>query len=181
MKMKTQKLNKVLPAIMLAVVILTASDAFAQRGRGYYGKGAGRALDEMPDRTTQKQGFCSNLPGVTQEQLEKIDALHVENLKENQQLRNQLNEKRARLRTLSTADQPDSKAIDATIDEMAALRATIQKNNMAKTQEIRKLLTDEQRVMFDARGPGKKGRGMMGAAGQGRKGPGFRGDCPYRN
>jgi len=179
--MKTLKLGKILPVIILAIVMLTAADAFAQRGRGYYAKGAGRASDEMPERTTQKQGFCRNLPGITQEQLDKIDALHVEKLKENQQLRNQLNEKRARLRTLSTADQPDSKAIDVTIDEMAALRAAIQKNNMAKTQEIRKLLTDEQRVIFDAREPGKRGRGMMGEAGQGRRGPGFRGNCPYRN
>ena len=178
--MKTLNLIKVLPAILLAMVMLTAADAFAQRGRGYYGQGTGRAFEEMPERTTEKQGFCSNLPGITQEQLDKIDALHVEKLKENQQLRNQLNEKRARLRTLSTADQPDSKAIDATIDEMAALRATIQKNNMARMQEIRQLLTDEQRVVFDARGPGKRGPGMMGAAGQGRRGPGFRGDCPYR-
>lgn len=178
--MKTLNLIKVLPAILLAMVMLTAADAFAQRGRGYYGQGTGRAFEEMPERTTEKQGFCSNLPGITQEQLDKIDALHVEKLKENQQLRNQLNEKRARLRTLSTADQPDSKAIDATIDEMTVLRAAIQKNNMAKMQEIRQLLTDEQRVVFDARGPGKRGRGMMGAAGQGRRGPGFRDDCPYK-
>lgn len=178
--MKTKSLIKALPAILLVMIMLTAIDTYAQRGRGYYRPGAGRAIDEMPKHATQKQGFCSNLPGITQEQLDKIDALHVEKLKENQQLRNQLNEKRASLRTLSTADQPDSKAIDATIDEMATLRAAIQKNNMAQHQHIRELLTDEQRVIFDARGPGSRGRGMMGPAGQGRRGPGFRGECPYR-
>jgi hypothetical protein len=73
--MKTQNLIRVLPAIALAMILLLATDAFAQRGRGY-GQGGGRAFEEMPERTTEKQGFCSNLPGITQEQLDKIDALH---------------------------------------------------------------------------------------------------------
>jgi hypothetical protein len=43
-------------------------------------------------------------------------------------------------------------AINSTIDEIAALRGQMMKLHMANRQEIRKLLTDKQRVIFDTKG-----------------------------
>jgi Spy/CpxP family protein refolding chaperone len=177
--MKTLSFNKIIPALFLVLMILTTAEVFAQRGRANLSPRAGKTLDEMPERPARDFGFCRNLPDITQEQLDQIDALRLLNMKENQQLRNQLNEKRARLRTLSTSDQPDTRAINSTIDEMANLRAEIQKNQMATHQEIRKLLNDDQRVIFDSRKQGAKAYGMEGNRRPGRKGPGYRGACPY--
>ncbi len=96
-------------------------------------------------------GVTCPLPGLTEAQTESMRTLRLKTIKDTQPLRNQLEEKRARLRTLSTADNPDAKAINKTIDDMAALRADIQKIRAARLQEFRKLLTDEQRILFDAR------------------------------
>ncbi|MBE0662901.1 MAG: Spy/CpxP family protein refolding chaperone [Bacteroidales bacterium] len=178
--MKTQNLSKLLPAIVLAIVILFTTDAFAQRGRGYRGQGACRAFEEMPDRAAQNQGFCINLPGLTEEQSEKMDALRLKNIKENQELRNQLGEKQAQLRTLKTADQPDMNAINNTIDEMAVLRGGMHKNQAATHQEIRKLLTEEQKILFDSRGPVRRGFASADMGEPRGKGRGYRADCPYR-
>ena len=177
--MKTQNFSR-LTSILLVVLMFVASDAFAQRGRANYGPHTGRAFDEMPDRTLRQPGFCGNLPGITDEQLEKIDAIRLNTMKKNQQLQNQLGEKRAQLRTYSTSDQVDMSAINQTIDKIAAIRSELMKNRLASNQEIRNLLNEDQRVVFDSRKPGRKGYGSGRHQGNIGRGPGFRGDCPYR-
>ncbi len=177
--MKTQILNKVTASIILAVFMLIATDAMAQRARAYERR-SDRALEQAPERQQQGPAFCRNLPGITDEQLEQINAIRLNTMKQNQQVQNQLGEKRAQLRTLSTAGQPDNSAINRTIDEMAALRAELAKNRMASQQEIRKVLTDEQRIIFDSRASGRKGQGMHGRQGNSSRAPGFRGDCTHR-
>ena len=67
-------------------------------------------------------------------------------------VKNMIGEKKAHLKTLSTVDNPDMNAINSTIDEIASLKAQIMKLKMANRQEIRKLLTDKQRVIFDTKG-----------------------------
>lgn len=88
---------------------------------------------------------------LTDQQIEKMDALKLKTLKETQKLKNEIAEKQARLHTLSTADKADMNAINKTIDEISVLRAGIQKIHMAQRQEVRKLLSDDQRIIFDAR------------------------------
>lgn len=185
--MKIKNGFKMIAALALILLMVLATNIFAQRGRGFAPRNE-RSMKEREEREFREPGICRNLPGITQEQSDKMDAIRLQSMKENQQLRNQLGEKQAQLRTLKTAEQPDMNAINKTIDEMAALRAGMHKNQVAKHQEIRKLLTEEQRILFDSRGSGKrgyasicdggpKGRGDGGPKG---RGPGFRADCPYR-
>lgn len=178
MKTRSLNLSKLAPIILLAVVMLMASGAAAQRFRNM------QPRPEVSDQVTAERpaGFCRNLPGITPEQTQQMDALRIKNMKETQQLRNELGEKQARLRTLSTSDKPDQNAINKTIDEISAIKANMQKNRMATHQEIRKLLNDEQRVIFDNNnGPGKRGRGPRDNQGSYSRGKGFRAECPYRN
>ena len=143
------------------------------RGNGYgYGQGYGQGYG---------RNYCLNaIPDLTDEQKTKIEDLRTAHMKEMQNFRNQMREKRAHLITLQTADKVDMKAVNSTIDEMTALKNQQMKSNAAHRQEVRNLLTDSQKVYFDAHA-GNRGHGK--GMGQGRRGGGYgygKGNCPYR-
>ncbi len=89
------------------------------------------------------------IPNLTEDQIAKIKELRIANLKEVKNLQNQLGELTARERTLSTADKADIKAIDANIDEISKVKGNIMKSRAHLKQQIRALLTEEQRLFFD--------------------------------
>jgi Spy/CpxP family protein refolding chaperone len=60
-------------------------------------------------------------------------------------------------RTLVTAEKTDIAAINASIEKMGALKISLEKAEAAQQQEIRKLLTEEQRIKMD-----KNPRNRMG-------------------
>ncbi len=111
------------------------------------------------------------LPDLTDAQKDQMKAIHIKGMKATQPLKNAIMEKRAHLNTLSSADKADIKAINKQIDDISVLQASIKKVRAANKQEIRSLLTDEQRVIFDARRGGfshhKGGQGMKGCDGNG--------------
>lgn len=104
-----------------------------------------------------------NIPDLTDQQKEKIEEMRTPHMKTMLQLRNQMNEKRAHLKTLSSADKADMNAINKTIDEMGEITTKIMKERAGFHQEIRNILTEEQRVFFDSRKMYRRGK---------------RGDCP---
>ncbi len=110
---------------------------------------------------------------LTAEQQEQIDQLYLENQKEMLPLKNELREKKARLRTLNTSANYDKNAVNSLIDEIGELRTNMTKKRTAHRQEIRSLLTDEQRIIFDTRQNRKGGRAGMGMRG-GNCGFGYR-------
>lgn len=68
------------------------------------------------------------------------------------------------LRKLMRADKPDQRAIDAQIDRLASLRATLHKARVATMLEARSVLTPaQQKLMREHRG------GMMGHMREGRR------------
>jgi len=145
--------------------------AFAQPGPG---RGEGRRW------VNEDQGFkhrSMDLPNLTDEQKEKISDLRTENMKVMLQKRNQVHEKMAKLRTLETAEKADMKAINGLIDEISEIKADMAKQQAAHRQQVRKLLTDEQRVIFDSR----PHRGHHGA-GKGHSGKrSGQGNCRWNN
>ncbi|MDD5572129.1 MAG: periplasmic heavy metal sensor [Bacteroidales bacterium] len=88
---------------------------------------------------------------LTPEQKTKMKDLKVAKMKETLPIKNQLGEKKAHLRTLSTSAKPDMIEINKTIDEIGALHTQLMKKNAAHQQEVRKILTDDQRIIFDLR------------------------------
>lgn len=113
-----------------------------------------------------------NIPDLTDDQKKKIDDLQVAHLKEVNQTKALLHEKQAHLRTLQVADKPDNAAINKTIDEITALKNDLMKKHEAHRQAIRSLLTDKQKVVFDAKGCCSKhdGKGCKGNCGGACKG-----------
>lgn len=145
---------------LLAGLMITTSDVIAQRGQGRGMMNNPEGRRGMYNAERPRSGEC--ILNLTPEQDAKVTELRTKHLKEVTPLRNELAEKRARLRTLQSVDKPDLKEINKTIDEMAAIRANIQKKGAAHRVEVSSLLTDEQRVLFNARKGNRMGNRSMG-------------------
>lgn len=101
------------------------------------------------------------IPGLTEEQKTKMKDLRVAHMKEVTPIKNLLAEKKARLNTLTSAEKSDMNEINKTIDEIAKLKADMMKMRINHQMKVKALLTDEQKVFFNAH-MGKK-KGMMKA------------------
>lgn len=104
---------------------------------------------------------------VTPDQWAKIDQIRLAHFQENQQLWAQLNEKEAYLNSLWLAEVPDEKAIDKTISEVGDLRTKAMKMTARHRKEMGKVLTPQQRRMFQSRPGGGYGLGYGQGLGYG--------------
>lgn len=86
---------------------------------------------------------------LTVEQREKMKEIRLSARENVLPLENQIRERKARLNTLSTGDTIDANAANSTIEEISKLESDLQKIRWNSRMEIRKLLTDEQKVLFD--------------------------------
>ncbi len=178
MNMKRKGIISLAASMLLMLAMIPGT--FAQPGPG---KGNGNGWGPGA------KGICSNIPNLTDEQSKQIADLRTDHLKKMTGLRNQLFEKQAHLRTLNTADTPDMKAINATVDEIGSLKTDMMKEREAHLQKIRGLLTADQRAVFDSSHmQGKRfGKGNGQGHGQGRghgmgRGMGSgQNPCPYNN
>jgi Spy/CpxP family protein refolding chaperone len=102
---------------------------------------------------------ASMIPNLTEEQKAKIKEFRLAHFKEAKTFRNELGELKAKQRTLTTADKADLKAINANIDEITKVLGQLMKSKAQLNQQIRSLLTDEQRIFFDIHG--MKGMGEL--------------------
>jgi len=118
------------------------------------------------------KGMLNNIPNLTEEQTAKIEALKTPHMKEMLPLKNQMAEKKAQLTTLTTAEKADMDAINKKIDEIGTLKTQMLKKREAHKQDIRKILSEEQRLMFDMHQGNCKGKGQMGEGKGMRKGNG---------
>jgi len=139
--------TNVLWAIAIAAVTSLTVSAQPQGMQPYSGKSPNEVRQVM-----RPEGFTMPPEGkLSDQQREELKKIRTEQLKERTKTRNLLNEKRAKLETLQTADKPDMKEINKVIDEIAAIQAQQMKAQAAARQKIRSLLTEEQRAYYDAR------------------------------
>jgi len=148
--MKILGMNK-LGILLVAVFMLSAANTYGQRGQRGQGQGNGQYGDYQPRNQSAQYNNCriADVLELTEDQTAKIEKIRLDAMKKTTVLQNQIREKRAKLISLQTADEVDMKAVNKLIDEIAALRAQIQKINAQKHQDIRSLLTDDQKVIFD--------------------------------
>lgn len=110
----------------------------------------------------QQEKSATAIPNLSDEQKSKIEALLIPHQKQMQALHNKMGELKARHLTLETAEKADMKAINANIDEITKVQNQLMKAKAEHQQQIRNLLTDEQKLWFDQKGnrhKGKKGDG----------------------
>ncbi|HSA05491.1 MAG TPA: Spy/CpxP family protein refolding chaperone [Tenuifilaceae bacterium] len=145
-------------SIVLVTFMLVGLSAYSQQGQQFRG-----GMGKNPDKIGKAD--C-RIPNLTDEQQQKINDLKVKHIKDVTPLKNELGEKRARMRTLQSVEKPDLNAINKLIDEMAAVRAQIQKKAAAHKVEVASLLTDEQKVYFNAHQGRKFDKGMKRGGGK---------------
>lgn len=146
--MKTQRM-KTAGLLIAAFMLLATTSVNAQRGRGYAPQG----------RNFDQNNFCQMIPDLTEDQESKIKDLRIDHLSEMNDFRNQINELRAKKHTLMTSDNSDLNEINSVIDQMTAVQNKMMKNRAKHRQEVRGLLTDDQKVLFDSRPMHRKGQG----------------------
>lgn len=106
---------------------------------------------------------CRNkagIPNLTDAQTAKIKELKTAHMKEVLPMKNLLAEKKAHLKTLTTVDKVDMKAVNTLVDEIGAIKTDMMKKKIAMKMEIRNQLDEEQRLYFDLHNG--KNRGMRG-------------------
>lgn len=117
-------------------------------------KGHGKQM-----KCPQKQECCM-MKGLdlSEDQQVKIKEIKVESQKNCKPWRDELRELKAHQQTLMTADKPNMSAIDKNIEKMSSLMLNMAKNKARTMQEVRSLLTDEQRMKFDAKHCNRSGK-----------------------
>lgn len=166
--MKANSLKRLV--IASAIVLLAGGASYAQeqaplapthdqkemRGPRQHGMHAGIKKCDAPRHEM--------LPNLTDTQKKQMEELRTKHLAAVTPLRNQLMEKKAHLQTLLTTATVDNKEIDKTINDIAALETSKLKEAVNHDQQIRAILTPEQRVIFDSKPKPflHEGKGMKG-------------------
>ena len=157
---------KILSLALLMVMCLTVS-AQPQMNRGMRNF-RGPQNNMWMNQNRQDPAKALNLTDEQKEAFKKIRlAMHKEILP----IQNEIGEAEAHQKTLLSAEKPDLAAINKNIEKIGALRVEIAKIAMKHRLEMRSLLTDDQRMKFDA-----WNHGMRHPKGQrfGRPGMGMR-------
>ncbi|MTI40069.1 Spy/CpxP family protein refolding chaperone [Fulvivirga lutimaris] len=149
--MKKSIFRSALLAIMIAGASVVANGQHHKRAHDsdYSSRKEFRKMDKDGHR---------GLPDMTEEQKEKIKGLKISHLKVITSVENELQEKKARLNTLSSAEKVDKKTIEKTVKEIGELKTKLMLAREFHKQDVRAILTEEQRVVFDRMGNHKKGK-----------------------
>jgi len=147
------KTNRLFSVMIAAIALSVSTSAFAQQGMGRQNR-----QKCLPDDQTMRQECKNYCPRgqmefeflkLTDEQKAKIKDLKLAHTKETMKLKSKMGELHAHLQTLSTADVADMKSINATIDEITQTQNLMMKSREGFKQQVRSLLTEEQRIEFD--------------------------------
>lgn len=132
--MKTKRIM----TVMLAIMLLSIMQVSAQFQRGQNQKGEGMHLlmflDLSEEQETQAKAFYSQMK-------EKTTPIQLD-----------VTAKEVRLQKLMIADKIEENTVFAMVDEISALKAQIRKARLQNKIKLRSILTDDQRVIFDANG-----------------------------
>lgn len=153
--MKTNKITTSILAIVLLVgMSLSASAQRGQRGQGYGYQNSGQSFNQ----NRQFAGNCAYMQ-LSEDQLAQVTKLQLTLTENNLSLHNELGVMHAQMQALRTGDKQNLKDISNLIDDMSATQAQIRKNIAKHQLAVRALLTDDQKVMFDARQGNRGNRG----------------------
>lgn len=134
--------------LFLTTVIIMACLSNYQRINAQPGNdGREHKSDEFSKNHDGSFGF--QILNLTEEQKSKIKTLRLEHFKEIQPFRNHLGELKAKERTLTSAEKADMNAINSNIDEITKTQNQMMKLRARHHQQVRELLTEEQRIYFD--------------------------------
>lgn len=131
---------KTMKNVLVICLVAIVGSVYAQPERGQEGK------QHREFKNKAFQGL-----ELSEEQKSQAESMMLTMKKSALPIQNELGENRAKMRTLTTAENADLKAINKLIDSNAGLKADLEKLRAANHQAFRKILTEEQRVKFDSR------------------------------
>lgn len=139
---------KLLAALLISALVLTAGAVIAQRGRGGPGQGMGMG---MPGSCGLGLGLgmgpaaISEL-GLSDNQVAQLQKITDQFTSDTQQLRAQLQTKLSELAKLWTAEKPNESAIRSKISEVDGIRTQIRNAMVERTFAVMRVLTSAQKA-----------------------------------
>ncbi len=165
--------------MIMAVLFIAAISLIAQPPQAPKYKGRAPQAESKTDEgyDNPRQGILGRhnpaIPDLTDEQKTKIESLKIELMKALKPIKNKIREKEAQLQTLRTEDKPDMNKIFALVDEIGMLKTQARKEHEKHIQEIRQLLDEKQRVVFDVNHKHRPGIMPGGQGKHSMPGPGW--------
>jgi Spy/CpxP family protein refolding chaperone len=129
-----------------------------------YRKGECTSCQGKGNFRAQHKGYRANgkcVMNLTEKQQEAFKNLRLEKLKTVNPLKNKLNELRATKHSLMSAEKINNREINKVIDNMSDIKEKIAKANIRQRVEMRKLLTEEQKMIFDKKMHGRRCHGKF--------------------
>lgn len=163
--MKNKNLKRY--SIILLVMVFVGSSALQAQ---QFQRGERPQPPQQEMQMAKKRGHKGpRIPNLSEEQKEQLKAFKVELEKNALPLKNQLGEKEARLKTLTTSESYDETAVNSVIEEIGDIKTEMMKLKVAQGEKIKSILTEEQLVAFNnqiAKGPKKNMRRGLGRHGR---------------
>jgi protein CpxP len=88
---------------------------------------------------------------LSEEQQSQMKAFQLEMQSTTKELKLDLEEMRVQLKRLMTADEVDEEAVMLLADKMGAIQIQIKKAHLKNSIQLRSVLSDEQKVLFDSK------------------------------
>ena len=120
-----------------------------QKGEVACTKGAKQSCSKRKSACSKRSKRSCGIKDLTEEQRAGMKKEHTQLMKATLPLKNKLAVLKAELRSLQTADKVSQSRINAKIDQISRTKASIQKLKSESKQNIRKSLTEDQRIFFD--------------------------------
>lgn len=130
---------------LVALLLLGSGTTFAQK------------------RFQQNRQGMANVLDLTEDQQKQFQEIRISHQKGLIYDNNLIKEKEAHLQTLLSAEERDMKAVNKTIDEISSSKGELMKKRIANREDMKSILTPEQREKVGAFGPAigrKAGRGF---------------------
>ena len=159
------KKYKVISIIFVIFLFLFSDMGFSQalgrgmgRGMGHWGMGYWGAAcpyaNYLAPGAANLAGYpyanYPNLLNLTQEQINKLNEIQTKFQSENAALLNNMNQKNLELQALIMSQTTDQTVLSAKIDEINKIQAEIQKKVLAYTDDVRNILTEQQKAIVNS-------------------------------
>jgi len=140
-QIKTIKMKQIFVMAIIAFFAVTISTAQTPQGQPKASCGQGMQMHQG--------GGCCGIPNLTDEQMKKMEPLKLAFHKQKFEIHNQIKAKEAQLIVVSTGDKINKEEAYKLIEEIAALKASLEKAKFDHRMAVRALLTPEQQLAFD--------------------------------
>lgn len=138
--------------MMLMAIVFLSTIILAQPRQG-------RRDQERPKGHKERFEKMAEALELTDDQRKQVEDIRFQSMKSTKVLKNDLGEKEAKLRTLTTADNPDGKAVKSLAKQIGDIRGDLFVMKVESRLQIRAVLDEKQKLKFDMMGEHHRRKG----------------------